>query len=67
VQAATQCFYFAANGVVAGAGVGADEDSNGLISAIFVALNAYSLFLNVARLTAVLTAFCDGLHNMSSQ
>lgn len=66
MQAALQGFNVVAGDVEAGAGVGTDEDSHGLISAVFVALNAYSLFLYVARLTAVLTVFC-GLHNMSSQ
>jgi hypothetical protein len=67
VQAALQGFDVVACDVEAGAGVGADEDSHGLISAVFVALNAYAFLLYIACLTAVLTALCGGLHNMSSQ
>ncbi|HAU5720263.1 TPA: hypothetical protein JD344_16970 [Serratia marcescens] len=49
------------------AGIGTDEDSHGLISAVFVALDAHCSFLYVALLAAVFAALGGGLHNMSSQ
>lgn len=67
MQAALQGFNVVAGDIEAGAGVGADEDSHGLISAVFVALNAYAFLLYIACLTAVFTALCGGLHDMSSQ
>ena len=67
MQAALQCSDVLADNVHRRAGVGADEHSHGLISAVFESLNAYGLFCYVAGFPAVLTALGSGLHNMSSQ
>lgn len=67
MQAALQRSDVLADDVHWRAGIGADEDSHGLISAVFIALNAHSLLGYVARLAAVFTALGSGLHNMSSQ
>lgn len=67
MQAALQCSDVLADDVHRRAGIGADEDSHGLISAVFIALNAHSLFCYVAGLAAVFAALVIGLHNMSSQ
>lgn len=67
MQAALQCSDVLADDVHRRAGIGADEDSHGLISAVFVALNAHCFFLYVAGLAAVFAALGGGLHNMSSQ
>lgn len=67
MKAALQCSDVLADDVHRRAGIGTDEDSHGLISAVFIALNAHCFFLYVASLATVLTALGSGLHNMSSQ
>lgn len=69
MQAALQGFNVVACDIEAGAGVGADEDSHGLISAVFVALNGYKFALGSFTLfSAVLTSdLGNGMHDMSSQ